>query len=348
MSEIIRNTTLRQLAAEWMSGGKRVIGPTQVKDRVLYAPLAAPESLLLDGFLPSPQQAKTGLAGGPVRPANSIKEFFFPKQETLYQYRIKGREIQLIEPAQSKQEQIIVGARPCDAAALPILDHVFNWDFVDEFYNQRRAASTVVTIACSAPDEACFCTSVGLGPEDQRGSDAILLELGDGRYELRCVTEKGKALFSGKSENSSETAKAAPLPERKFDAAKVRAFVGSHFEDPFWAEHGRTCLACGVCAFSCPTCHCFDIVDAGASSGSARVRTWDTCQFPIFTLHASGHNPRGAQPARQRQRILHKFSIYPEKFGEILCTGCGNCVRNCPVGMGVLSMLTEIQSGQHL
>jgi ferredoxin len=51
------------------------------------------------------------------------------------------------------------------------------------------------------------------------------------------------------------------------------------------------------------------------------------------------------QPARQRQRILHKFAIYPEKFGEILCTGCGNCTRNCPVGLGVLSVVTEINHG---
>jgi ferredoxin len=68
----------------------------------------------------------------------------------------------------------------------------------------------------------------------------------------------------------------------------------------------------------------------------------------MFTLHASGHNPRPNQPSRQRQRIDHKFHVYPEKFGEILCTGCGNCTRNCPVGMGVLSVLAEIDHAQHL
>ena len=40
------------------------------------------------------------------------------------------------------------------------------------------------------------------------------------------------------------------------------------------------------------------------------------------------------QAQRQRQRIYHKFHIYPEKFGAVLCTGCGNCTRNCPVGPG--------------
>jgi len=73
-----------------------------------------------------------------------------------------------------------------------------------------------------------------------------------------------------------------------------------------------------------------------------RARNWDACQFPMFTLHASGHNPRSEQGGRQRQRIYHKFYLYPEKFGEILCTGCGNCARNCPVGLGVLPLVEKI------
>ena len=335
MSELITERKLRQLAADWISAGKRVVGPARIRDRILYTALRSSESLVLGG-------------DGYLRPANSIKEFFFPKQEQLYQYRVRGRNIELLEPSADFAEQLIIAARPCDAAALPVLDHVFNWDFADEFYNRRRRATTILTIACGAADDACFCTSVGIGPEDPRGSDAVLLELGDGRYKVRPVTEKGGKLLAGKTEPSQETAPETRGPERKFDSAKIRAFLENHFEHAIWAEHGRSCMACGVCAFSCPTCHCFDIVDAGPAAGSARVRTWDTCQFPIFTQHASGHNPRGAQPARQRQRILHKFSIYPEKFGKILCTGCGNCVRNCPVGLGVLNLLTEIEHGQHL
>jgi ferredoxin len=62
----------------------------------------------------------------------------------------------------------------------------------------------------------------------------------------------------------------------------------------------------------------------------------------MFTMHASGHNPRSDQSQRQRQRIHHKFQIYPDKFGELLCTGCGNCSRNCPVDMGVLPVLKTI------
>ena len=88
------------------------------------------------------------------------------------------------------------------------------------------------------------------------------------------------------------------------------------------------------------------MVDEGNASAGHRVRNWDACQFAMFTLHASGHNPRNVQSQRQRQRIHHKFQIYPEKFGEVLCTGCGNCTRNCPAGLGVLSVLKTIAAKQ--
>lgn len=328
MSEVISQTALRALAAEWINAGKQVAGPTRVKpDLILYSLVHSPDALLLDGF---------------VRPSNSIKEFVFPKQEKLYGYRIQGNRVELIENGEPFPEQVIIAARPCDAAALPILDKVFNWDFADEFYNRRRAATTVITLACNSFDETCFCTSVGLGPVAERGSDVMLFDVGEQNYEVCCLTDKGRALFKGKTEKSGETTKKAAAPERKFDSETIRSFVSEHFEDPFWQEHSLTCVGCGTCAFTCPTCHCFDIVDAGPSAGNARVRTWDSCQFPIFTAHASGHNPRASQPSRQRQRILHKFAIYPEKFAEILCTGCGNCTRNCPEGIGVLSVAMEI------
>jgi ferredoxin len=328
VSEVISQAALRALTAEWIGAGKQVAGPTRVKpDLILYSALHSADALLLEGF---------------VRPSNSIKEFVFPKQEKLYGYRIHGNSVELVEDDAPFPEQIVIAARPCDAVALPILDKVFNWDFVDEFYNRRREATTVITLACTVADESCFCTSVGLSPVSERGSDVMLFDIGEHNYEVLCLTEKGRALFDGKTEKSGQTVRATAAPEKKFKPETIRSFVNQHFEDPFWQEHALTCVGCGTCAFTCPTCHCFDIVDAGPAAGNARVRTWDSCQFPIFTAHASGHNPRPAQASRQRQRMLHKFAIYPEKFGEILCTGCGNCTRNCPEGIGVLSVAMEI------
>jgi len=341
VSATISQAALRELVTEWIRQGKRVAGPRLIVPTVaptfrsaapglvLYAPLESSAQLLLEGF---------------IHPANSLKEFIFPKHQDLYGYRITGQGIELKEIEPLRDEQVLIAARPCDAAALPILDHIFNWDYKDELYNSRRQLTTIVTLACAAHDDACFCTSVGLGPAAERGSDAMLLDLADGNYEVRCLTEKGKALFEGKVQASERVASVAAGPEKRFDAAQVQAFVKDHFDSPFWPAHTLACLGCGACAYTCPTCHCFDIVDEGNIERGVRARDWDSCQFAIFTLHASGHNPRPDQPARQRQRIDHKFRIYPEKFGEILCTGCGNCGRHCPVGMGVLSVVADIGS----
>ena len=331
MSELIALAALRRLVDAWIGQGKRVGGPRRTKDRVLHGQLGSSAELLLDGF---------------IHPANSIKEFVFPRHERLYGYKFEGKSIQLTEGELPTTEQIIVGARPCDAASLPVLDRVFNWDFQDSLYNRRRDLTTVVTLACRDHDAHCFCTSVDSGPCDERGSDVLLIDLGNERYEVRCVTEKGKRLFAGQTETSQQEASPAAGPAKRFDLQAVASFLAGGYENPRWAALTRRCLGCGACAFTCPTCHCFDMVDEGGATGGVRVRNWDACQFGMFTLHASGHNPRSAQAQRQRQRIFHKFQIYPEKFGEILCTGCGNCTRNCPVGLGVLSVLEAMADDQ--
>jgi ferredoxin len=334
MSRCISKDDLRKRAGEWMAAGKTVGGPVQVKPGlVLYAPLPSAQALLLDGW---------------IRPANSIKEFVFPRHEALYGYAIDGPRITLREMPAEIPEQVLIGAHPCDAAALPILDKLFNWDYTDDFFNRRRAATTVITLGCTAHDEHCFCTSVGLDPAAERGSDVLLFDAGDGSYEVRCLTEKGAALWGGAvdavtDDGASKTAaKMGAGPEKRFEPEAIAEFAKEHFEDPFWREHALACVGCGACAYTCPVCHCFDLVDEGNRRGGVRARNWDACQFAMFTLHASGHNPRPAQGARQRQRIYHKFLMYPEKFGEILCTGCGNCARNCPVGLGVLPLVSEI------
>ena len=64
----------------------------------------------------------------------------------------------------------------------------------------------------------------------------------------------------------------------------------------------------------------------------------------MFTHHASGHNPRPTQAARYRQRVMHKFKYFPERFGLIDCVGCGRCVRTCGVGQDLVVTLTAIEA----
>jgi len=34
--------------------------------------------------------------------------------------------------------------------------------------------------------------------------------------------------------------------------------------------------------------------------------------------------------------------VYPGKFGDVLCTGCGRCSRACPTGQDLAEILAAI------
>jgi ferredoxin len=115
------------------------------------------------------------------------------------------------------------------------------------------------------------------------------------------------------------------------------------FEEEVWETITNNCLGCGACTYLCPTCHCFDITDETNGKGDGiRIRTWDSCQYPLFTLHASGHNPRVNKKQRMRQRLMHKFSYTVEKNDAIFCVGCGRCVIHCPVNLDIREMLQTL------
>jgi ferredoxin len=328
MSRVLTEATLRQAINRWIDAGIRVAGPTQAGSVINYDWLATSDALLTHGF---------------IRPVNSIKQFFLPRHEHLFSYQTHGNQVELKSGTLLSGEQIIVAARPCDAASLPILDQVFNWDYQDAAYNERRRRTTVIAFACQEHDEHCFCTSVGLGPDSQRGADALLLRIDDEHFEVRFGTERGRERLSDLLISSERTGKVGPGPDRRFSIDAVQKFLDTGFEHPLWNTATLRCMGCGACAHNCPTCHCFDIVDQGDCRQGRRVRNWDSCQTALYSLHASGHNPRDVQPSRQRNRIFHKYHTYPKKFGDLLCTGCGACTRNCPVSLGASTILEQIQ-----
>ena len=286
-------------------------------------------------------------------PRRSLKEFFLPPTEVLLHYKQTKSGVEISEVPTVAPPQVILGATPCDVAGLHAVDKVMNWDYRDELWFGRREATTIVSLLCNLMDSTCFCTAVGLGPESFTGSDVLLVPAAGG-YLAHLITPKGEALLqtygAEASESTLATAEAAHSEaRRKVEAnladipAEFAGWLASNFDNPVWKTVALRCHGCGVCAALCPTCHCFDIVDEHDSADSGvRRRNWDSCQTPRFTVHASGHNPRQSQSERFRQRIQHKFSIYPNRFGEILCTGCGRCSRSCPGGMDLPKLVGEL------
>ena len=335
MHKYISEQNLNVLLDKLIAAGKRVVAPRMNAGTLLYEPLKSSGEMVTDQL-----------------PRRSAKEAFFPLCEDIVAYEKEGRQVKLkdIDPA-TFPETVLVGVRPCDAAAIPVLDAVFSWDYQDEFFLERRRKTTIIGLACTQADDACFCTAVGLSPGEPKGSDLFLTPVGGGGYECMTYSDKGEALVAAYKElftepNGSKTLPLAAPQTDKIDLKKVKAWLDEHFEDPSWDTIAARCVGCGACAFVCPACHCFDIVDEGTEKSGKRRKIWDACGFWKFTHHASGHNPRDLQPKRYRNRIMHKFKYYDDKFGQTLCSGCGRCIRLCPVGIDIKAIVEAIMKSE--
>ena len=356
----ISESDLQALAADLLDAGTEVIAPVAVDVCQSPAAVAAaacmqPDAAAVDiEYRALTDASKLDLSRG--LSILSLKGYFLPEHEALCRWKQRGTEIEIEAVPTEFAPRVVLAAKPCDSAALAVVDKVMNWDYEDELWNSRRAAATIINLACPVIDETCFCTAVGAAPDATKGADGLLTPV-EGGYILEVTTEKGIALAEAHKarlspaadalaagadvERAAASARAAANLE--IDAQSVRDWIDTHFEDPLLASLAIRCNGCGACSSVCPTCHCFDIVDEEEGVGrGTRRRCWDTCQAPTFTLHASGHNPRDDQHARYRQRINHKFAIYPLKFGEVLCTGCGRCTRVCHAGQDLVEILQAI------
>ena len=282
------------------------------------------------------------------------KEMFFPQAETLFTYTFPDNPTNIEMPPSMERPRLLFGTRPCDARNSLLLDKVFNGEkYKDLYYLDRRAALVVVGIGCVQPRATCFCTSVGGGPFSSEGSDILLIDIGD-EYIVQVVSDEGAKLLEGKNLEDAGADKLSLVKKVIRDAeASISSKVeidglgeklGKIYDDPIWGLLTEKCLSCGVCSYLCPTCHCFDIVDETGDSRGKRIRIWDTCQFPLFTLQASGVNPRPTHKERLRQRFMHKFKYFVDNYGQIGCVGCGRCIKECPVNVDIRQVLTTLSN----
>jgi len=289
----------------------------------------------------------------------SAKKTVFPQSQVMFSFSLaasnEDQSSVKVEGLDVKP-RAVVGIRPCDAASFLLVKRNFdNPEYPDPYWISAYGQTTLIGFACDQPQQTCFCTSVGSSPYGEDGLDLLVAEDED-HYLAKSLTEKGDRLIEAAGWETG--AEDAIFDERKDAAeAKISKKVATDrikscsaqdlFGASFWEEVAFPCLNCGTCTFVCPTCWCFDIQDEVKGTAGKRMRNWDSCMFPLFTLEGSGHNPRPSKEQRVRQRFMHKLKYYPDKYeSDVQCVGCGRCIQLCPVNIDIRNVCDRMT--QHL
>lgn len=278
------------------------------------------------------------------------------------------------------RKTVIFGVRPCDLEALKILKTIFcEGAFKDDRIAARRENIILIGVGCKDKKPGCFCDERGINKDFSKDCDIFISndkilsfsEKGNSILELAVFDdiskkETKKGILKEESntnyieESNTDYVNTDYIEEISTDYIMEKDFREEKYEEKYieeliidgdenalfnkidWDRIVEGCLGCGICTYICPTCHCFDFKDVYKDGKTTRYRRWDSCMYPKFTVHASGHNPRPTKKERYRQRILHKYLYIKKNYGYTACTGCGRCIRSCPAGMNIKNVIKDI------
>jgi ferredoxin len=307
----------------------------------------------------APYQKGSTVEFGTHRTGISPKALLFPQTETLYTYSQLGEDLTISEVT-NETNQVLFGVRSCDVYSIDRLDEVFlTRDYIDTLYYERRLHTLIVALGCTEAGRSCFCTSFGINPAHAPGADIQLTEIDDGFF-VEALTNAGKeAVRTWAPFLTVASLMEADLPESSrptvpelelslvIDTNNITEALEGMFESLYWNDLSLKCLNCGICAFVCPSCHCFDMGQSNRGNEGYRFRTWDSCTYTNYTLMAGFHNPRPTKKERLRNRFMHKLSFYEKRYGSPMCCGCGRCIELCPVGIDISRVIQDAQEHTH-
>ncbi len=294
------------------------------------------------------------------------KKYVFPETQELFSFQ--GEKLKVTK--EKPKKRVLFGLRLCDLNAFAVNDHLFlHQEPVMNFYKTFRENLTLVGFWCDKQqDEYCFCDSMNL----THRYDLMIFDRG-ANWHVKSGSTKGEKLIKSfvsaqKSLPSSPRLRRAGSPDKvgtapfnkgsvkeeeyETDLADCERKLKTHEIEKLWEKNDMwqkgadDCLSCADCTTLCPTCLCFDIEDETDLSGKCGTRCakWDSCMYKDFTLVAGGHVFRNTLVNRFKHRIFHKLEYFREQFNELMCTGCGRCIRGCPTKIDWIELVNKGES----
>jgi NAD-dependent dihydropyrimidine dehydrogenase PreA subunit len=362
------------------------------EEYTVYFPAVREEKVHFQKYSPHP---KDNPADRPVwaleriRAVEPLKGFLFAPRETVARFppedgdcpsdsaaSLGHAESGTVPDSRTRRgKQLILGAKGCDLMPLQVHQKLYlERDFVDPFYQQRRADTIIISADCPVPESTCFCNLLGLAPYVDSGSDINLTALADG-YLLQPMSAIGNELVFGRdkpfrpaSDDEVETRDrlrrqaVAQLKEQNAQPWRkdLAEAIEKHRDEKFWRDAGKDCVECYGCLMTCPTCFCYLLYDqataerrsdagkaqessaAESAPGFDRVKVWDACYFQGYARVGGGANARPKMWERFRNRFDCKWMNSHRDFGFHSCSGCGRCYSVCMGKIDIRRILAAV------
>ena len=345
-----RVSELRQLFQEIKARGYKIVGPRLLDGVIRLAELHNFEDIPYGvGDVQKPGYYRVKADGGRFRsPMDSPKRILYPPELLLFKVK-NGIEVEY--PSYEFPKTAFFGIKPCDLAAIMIMDRV-QGELGDEYFLKMRKNLMIVVENCIEPGENCFCATMGTGPAAMGGFDIAYTRLDDSLVLFQAGSDIGVDILGELNLEPASPdqidglrealSKASEKARADFKLDNLSDLLELNLESSVYKEIAEKCLGCANCNMVCPTCFCFDIVDEPEIDGSAkRIRVWDGCHSYSYAQVAGGHFRKDLW-ARYRHWILHKFVYWLRQFGTYGCVGCGRCITWCPAGIDIREVVSKV------
>lgn len=260
------------------------------------------------------------------------RKYLQPASEIVFRF-----EKEKIFPPINKMS-VLFGLNRVDAEGIFYLDELMLKPLPDQVNESRRSFLKIVVIDSRQPNNHQAC-------------DLYLQRVSRDYYLVFPYSEFGQSLVKGKHfsrRGEVGTINTRHLQDEVIYHPRLDQIVEESRNHPVWDRLAQECLACGVCSYTCPLCHCFETEDniepskdiAKEMKGS-RIRRWDSCLLPEFNK-VTFHNFRPEIKDRIYNWYYHKFVRMPREYGFPGCVDCGRCIAFCPANINFREVLKEL------